>query len=308
MAPRSRQPTAAVGRGRSAARSPRVIDDRWRTRFGAPAIDRLERALRRHLRRAEYRPPGLPARRLSDAERQGGSGARLAGSSRRGCAARRRRPLAAPLRSPPGIHARLRGGVDASRCRSAPTRCACSVRPGTRVRDLPALTGVSREANAMCAGWLERHGCVVTEPDPTATRGKVLRLTEKGQRAQQKSRRILGTTEVSWRSTLRAAAVDDLRPHSSRSSGDGSLASSPLGQGLDALPGQLARRCPATTDDAAALPHGAAPRRLSRRQLISPESPRGGCGRLDRCTPFAATTRCAAWPTRSSTCWSSGAG
>ena len=34
---------------------------------------------------------------------------------------------------------------------------------------------------------------------------------------------------------------------------------------------------------------------------------REGCGRLDRCTPFAARTRCAAWPTRSSTCWSSAA-
>ncbi len=107
---------------------------------------------------------------------------------------------------------------------------------GTRIRDLPALTGVSREANAMCAGWLERHGCLVTEPDPTATRGKVLRLTEKGQRAQQKSRRILGATEMSWRTTFGPAAVNDLRRALQPLVGDGNLASCPLDRGLSPYP------------------------------------------------------------------------
>ncbi len=37
----------------------------------------------------------------------------------------------------------------------------------------------------MGAGWLERHGCVVAEPDPTTGRGKVLRLTTKGESARR---------------------------------------------------------------------------------------------------------------------------
>src|ERR1017187_3716991 len=50
---------------------------------------------------------------------------------------------------------------------------------GVRVRDLPRLTGVSKEAIAMSVGLLSRLGCVVVEPDPTASRGKVVRLTAK---------------------------------------------------------------------------------------------------------------------------------
>ena len=58
-----------------------------------------------------------------------------------------------------------------------------------RVRDLPALTGVSKEANSMALGFLERHECAVPEPDPSGGRGKVIRLTPKGQKAQAKYRR-----------------------------------------------------------------------------------------------------------------------
>jgi hypothetical protein len=51
---------------------------------------------------------------------------------------------------------------------------------GVRLRDLPILTGVSKEANAMCSGWLQRHGCAEQARDPNAARGQVLRLTAKG--------------------------------------------------------------------------------------------------------------------------------
>jgi DNA-binding MarR family transcriptional regulator len=67
-----------------------------------------------------------------------------------------------------------------------------------RVRDLPVLTGVSKEANAMVVGFLERHDCVVKESDPSATRGKVVRLTAKGRGAQDKYRRLLAATGEQW--------------------------------------------------------------------------------------------------------------
>lgn len=66
---------------------------------------------------------------------------------------------------------------------------------GVRIRDLATRTGVSREANAMCRGWLQRHGCAEEAPDPNAPRGRVLRLTTKGRAAQAKYMRILGATE-----------------------------------------------------------------------------------------------------------------
>ena len=63
---------------------------------------------------------------------------------------------------------------------------------GIRVRDFPRLTGVSKEANAMAIGFLVRIGCAEVSPDPAAQRGKIIRLTAKGQKAQDKYRRLHG--------------------------------------------------------------------------------------------------------------------
>jgi DNA-binding MarR family transcriptional regulator len=107
---------------------------------------------------------------------------------------------------------------------------------GVRIRDLPRLTGVSKEANAMSAGWLERCACAVAEPDPAARRGKVLRLTAKGRGAQAKYRRVLSETEDAWRATFGAAVIDQLRSGLEVLVGDGVLASSPLAEGLEPYP------------------------------------------------------------------------
>jgi DNA-binding MarR family transcriptional regulator len=84
-------------------------------------------------------------------------------------------------------------------------------REGTRVRDLPRLTGVSREANAMCIGFLVRHGCAVVGADPAAGRGKVVRPTAKGHRAQDKYRRILAATEEQWETHVGRQRIRDIR-------------------------------------------------------------------------------------------------
>ncbi len=82
---------------------------------------------------------------------------------------------------------------------------------GVRVRDLPGRTGVSKEANAMAVGFLERHGCVEVVSDPTASRGKVVRLTTKGQAAQAKYGRVLTITEERWRARYGSEALASLR-------------------------------------------------------------------------------------------------
>jgi DNA-binding MarR family transcriptional regulator len=108
--------------------------------------------------------------------------------------------------------------------------------PGTLVGDLPRLTGVSREANAMCTGWLERHGCAVVEPVASGRRGKVVRLTPKGEKAQQKYRRLLALTGESWQSTYGADVVAALRAALEDVVGDGTYTSSPLAAGLVPYP------------------------------------------------------------------------
>ncbi len=82
---------------------------------------------------------------------------------------------------------------------------------GVRVRDLPALTGVSKEANAMAVGFLGRHGFAEVVADPDALRGKVVRLTAKGQAAQAKYGRTLTVTEERWRARYGSEALATLR-------------------------------------------------------------------------------------------------
>jgi DNA-binding MarR family transcriptional regulator len=83
--------------------------------------------------------------------------------------------------------------------------------PGVRIRDLPGLTGVSKEAISGSVKFLERHDCVVVEPDPAASRTKLARLTPRGQKAQAKYRRALGVVEENWRARYGEQQISSLR-------------------------------------------------------------------------------------------------
>ena len=108
---------------------------------------------------------------------------------------------------------------------------------GVRVRDLPRLTGVSKQAMAMSVGLLQRLGCVVIEPDPTASRGKVVRLTGKGGKAQDKYRRILSDTEQQWQVRFGEETIAKLRASLGPLVGEGTALHSPLFEGLQPYPG-----------------------------------------------------------------------
>ena len=108
---------------------------------------------------------------------------------------------------------------------------------GVRIRDLPRLTGVSKEGNAMCTGCLEREGYAVSEPDPAPKSGKLLRLTHKGQQARQAYQGTLRDTEGSWRTSYGSATVDDLCAALGEIVGGRTLSTSPLAAGLEPQPG-----------------------------------------------------------------------
>ena len=108
---------------------------------------------------------------------------------------------------------------------------------GVRVRDLPVLTGVSKEANAMVVGFLQRHGCVVVESDPAASRGKIIRLTSKGQNGQDKYLRLLAATEEHWGHRFGRSVITDLRGALVQVAGEVDEARrSPLFEGLTPYP------------------------------------------------------------------------
>jgi hypothetical protein len=216
---------------------PALMDERWRSRFGGDAMDRLVSSLGT-LHRAlaidppAYLPPVFPT--------QNGKAevpvARTPSSA----------PHAGVAGGDPGLSELLSGVLLAftldfeSVSRIALPIAANTLRvldgDGVRMRDLPRRTGVSKEANAMCAGWLERRGCAVTEQVRSASRGKVLRLTSKGRGAQAMYRRLLDETEEAWRTTYGADVIDRLRAGLEVPVGDGVLASSPLAEGLEPYP------------------------------------------------------------------------
>jgi DNA-binding MarR family transcriptional regulator len=212
---------------------PALVDDRWRARLGGPAVDRLEAALRMVFAQLSIDPPAfLPVVHPT----QGGA---LHAPRPRGDAAGSLPPSGALSKLLSGILFAFTVDFESGSRISLPisaTSLRTLARTGTRVGDLPRLTGVSREANAMCIGWLERHGCVTTEPDATARRGKVVRLTAKGEKAQQKYRRLLGATEETWRARYGAGTVDQLRAALEDVVGDGTYAASPLAAGLVPYP------------------------------------------------------------------------
>lgn len=77
-----------------------------------------------------------------------------------------------------------------------------------RVADLPRLTGGSPEQSAL--GWrLKRY--VVVEPDPSARRGKVVRLTLPGLKARQRYRQLAGKIEKRWEAQVGKGEIRSLR-------------------------------------------------------------------------------------------------
>jgi methyltransferase (TIGR00027 family) len=78
---------------------------------------------------------------------------------------------------------------------------------GTRLRDLPLLTGISKEAVAWAMGVLLRARLAVSEPDPAASRGQVARLTAAGLRGQNRYLELLATVDDRWRERFGSEAL-----------------------------------------------------------------------------------------------------
>ena len=82
---------------------------------------------------------------------------------------------------------------------------------GIRLRDLPVLTGVSKEAIGMALGVLQKKRAIAVGPDNSATRTKVVRLTAKGREIQREYRARLQQLESDWRTRFGEPALSALR-------------------------------------------------------------------------------------------------
>jgi len=145
--------------------------------------------------------------------------------------------------------------------------CASALRVlterGVRVRDLPWLTGVSKEGLSMAAGILTRRSCAVTGPDPAASRGKVIRLTTGGVAAQQDYLRLLGAVEQRWQARYGPGETGALRRALQSVTGQRDEEGQPrLAPGLRPYPDGWRAAKPYLRQTTALLrdPHGALPR------------------------------------------------
>ena len=200
-------PGAAAGRlvaptraGRQAqeiwAPLPGEVEDRWRDRFGRDAIDGLRAALVPAVAQLGTRLPDfLP---VGQAQPEDGPEEDAAGLALPALLSKLLLALALDFEG----ESRLALGVYTDRGAARLAVSANLLRVlddgGTRVRDLPAATGVAQMAIGNWLGSLEERRYLAVGPDPAGGRFKVARLTPRGRQARD--------------AYLRWAAADGGRP------------------------------------------------------------------------------------------------
>jgi DNA-binding MarR family transcriptional regulator len=166
------------------------IEQRWRQRFGDAAIDELRQAL--SIVADPALPLFLPVLGYADGMRAGHVRSAPGAVAEDLAALLSQALLSFTLEYEQESTLSLATGADVVRVLSA---------DDVPIRDLPALSGVSKEAITAAVGFLQRHGYAGVEPDP-ANRSKLVRLTEQGLAAQAQHARLAKAVERRWRRRL----------------------------------------------------------------------------------------------------------
>jgi DNA-binding MarR family transcriptional regulator len=215
-----------------------VIDGRWRERFGAAAIADLRAALSAIADRADFDlPECLPilGYGLFSADRRGSEASFASRSVAATPEDNAELPLSALL-----SRVLLAAAIDFEYVSPISLAISSNVLrvlddAGAALRDLPMLTGVSKEAIAMAVGHLEKNKVVAIEPLPRPARGQRVRLTPRGRLAQNATAQLLANVEDDWSQQFGTDAVRSLRSSLEPLVGDG-MAGSPLFAGLTPYP------------------------------------------------------------------------
>jgi methyltransferase (TIGR00027 family) len=201
--------TAAGLRAREIWRPlPGFVEQRWRERLGADQLSRLRDPLTSMVSRLD---PGLPdcLPILGAALRSHGPDPRL--PPRPDGTAPEALPLSALL-----SRVLLAFALEYEREARLSLAVAANVlrvlgSEGTRLRELPGLTGTSTESVRWALGILTRGDLAAEEPDPAASRGKVARLTPRGLDAQHLYHELTETIERRWHDRFTPGVTGALR-------------------------------------------------------------------------------------------------
>ncbi len=107
---------------------------------------------------------------------------------------------------------------------------------GVRVREIPRLSGVSKEAIKMSLGFLVKRGCVLVEAHPTESRHKQVRLTPKGTKALDMYWELVRATEERWQARFGQTNIQNLRRSLEKLVVEPAAQLSPLFQGMKPYP------------------------------------------------------------------------
>jgi DNA-binding MarR family transcriptional regulator len=243
--PTQRSVLAATRRGRAAATVwrplPAAIEARWHERLGAGAVARLHDALGAVLTKADMALPecmpigsvygvgiGEPGPAESDRDRAVDDQLITLLSQAL---------LLFALDYERGAKLSLAVHLDGLRVLDA---------EGVAVRELPRLTGISKEAIAMIVKRLERVGCVELVPALEGGRGKRARLTaDRGVKARAAGLRRLQRVLDDWRERFGVDPISELLGALEPVVGDGTRAGSPLFAGLEPYPDGWRAQVPA---------------------------------------------------------------
>jgi DNA-binding MarR family transcriptional regulator len=184
-----------------------IIEERWRDRFGkdrfgANRIDRLRESLRAVTSRIGVElPDGLPILEYGLFTRH------------QACV----QPAIREISLPALLSKALLWFAVAFETESEVSLAICAnvlrlaAYEKVRVRDLPSLAGVSKEAIAMALSFLTKRGYAAIEQESPATRVKVVDLTPGGRRAADTYRRLVWTIEERWKVNFGEDVIRELR-------------------------------------------------------------------------------------------------
>jgi DNA-binding MarR family transcriptional regulator len=211
------------------------IEKRWEARFGNDEIDQLRDSLSALVSRIDVDlPDGLPILRYGLFSSGPDRNQRTAG--RRADGIDRRPPLSALLSRLLLLFAiEFERESDVSLAISANLVRVLDEK-GVGVRDLPLLTGVSKEAIRTALGVLQKKGATVVGPDKPGSLAKAVRLTPEGREARRAARQRIGIIEARWRTRFGQDAIRALRDSLEALAGEPGVHPSPLFRGLEPYP------------------------------------------------------------------------
>jgi hypothetical protein len=166
------------------------IEERWRERFGDAAIEELRQVLSSVADPAL--PLYLPVLGYADGMRAGHVRGAPGAAAMDLAALLSQALLAFTLEYEDESDLSLALSTDVVRVLSA---------GGVPVKELPALSGVSKEAITAAVGFLQRNGHAAVEPGPGGA-SKLVKLTEQGLGAQAQHARLAKAVERRWQKRL----------------------------------------------------------------------------------------------------------